>query len=189
MDALLPTFLAALFAEFGDKTQLLAIVLALRFKRQEAAVLAGIAVAAFANSLLAAAGGRLIHEIINFRAITLMIACALLSAGAGALMRQRRPDTADSWKLGAFGTSLISVAILEFGDKTQFLTMTLAARADSLLLAAAGATAGIVAGSAVAVALAGDFEKLLPVRPVRYAAGALFVLIGLITAVSALRLI
>jgi putative Ca2+/H+ antiporter (TMEM165/GDT1 family) len=174
MDALLPTFLAALFAEFGDKTQLLAIVLALRFRRREAAVLGGIALAAFANSLLAAAGGRLIHEVINFRAITLMIACALVLAGAGSLMRQRRPDTADSWKLGAFGTSFISVAILEFGDKTQFLTMTLAARADSLL---------------VAVALAGDFEKLLPVRPVRYAAGGLLVLIGLITAVSALRLI
>ncbi|WP_157215563.1 TMEM165/GDT1 family protein [Flavisphingomonas formosensis] len=189
MDALLPTFLAALLAEFGDKTQLLAIVLALRFPRREGAVLAGIAVAALANSLIAAGAGQLIHQMINFRAITLMIAVALLSAGVGSLMRQRRPDTADSWKLGAFGTSAVSFGILAFGDTTQFLTMTLAARADSLLLAAAGATAGTVAGAAVAVALADRFEKSLPLRPLRHGIAGLFLLIGFVTAIGALRLI
>jgi len=189
MEALLPTFLAALLAEFGDKTQLLAIVLALRFSGREAAVLAGIAVAALANSLVAAAAGQLIHDIINFRAITLMTACALVAAGVGALMRQRTPDTADSWRLGAFGTSAVSFAILGFGDKTQFLTMTLAARADSLVLAAIGATAGVVAGAAVAVATAGRFEALLPVRPLRLVAGGLFLLTGFFAAINALMLI
>lgn len=189
MDALLPTFVAALLAEFGDKTQLLAMLLALRFPKREMAVLAGIAVAALANSLVAASAGRLVHEIITFRAITLMIACALLSAGIGALIRQKRPDTADSWRLGAFGTSAVSFAILGFGDKTQFLTMTLAARADSLLLAAAGAAAGTVAGAAVAVALAERFEAAIPLRPLRRAVGVLFLLVGCVTALAALRLI
>ena len=83
MDALLTTFLAALLAEFGDKTQLLAVALAARY-RKTSAVLGGIAVAALANNLLAAAGGMLINGMITLRAISLLVAVALVFAGIAA---------------------------------------------------------------------------------------------------------
>lgn len=188
MDALLPAFLAALFAELGDKTQILAMLLAAKFHRS-GAVLAGIAAAALANSLIAAAGGQVIAGLINFRAISLMVALALLGAGLGALIRQRPPALADKWKLGAFGTSAIAVFIVEFGDKTQFLTLTLAARADSLLLAAFGATAGILLAATPAVLLGPDLAKIASLRRIRMGVGLLFLLIGAIAAVAALGLV
>lgn len=188
MDALLPTFLAALLAEFGDKTQILAGLLAMRYRRN-GAVLAGIAVAALANSLIAAAGGRLVADLVNFRAISLMVALALLAAGAGGLLRQREPALSSHGRLGAFAASAIAMFILEFGDKTQFLTLTLAARADSLWLAAIGGAAGIIVAAIPAVALAERFKATLPARAPRIGISLLFLLVGFIVAVSALRLI
>lgn len=188
MDALLSTFLAALLAEIGDKTQILACLLAAHHRRA-GAVLGGIAVAALANSLIAAAGGRLIADLINFRAISLMVALALLAAGAGGLIRQRKPELSGYGPVGAFATSAIAMFILEFGDKTQFLTLTLAARADSLWLAAAGATAGIMVAAIPAVALGPRLEAVLPLGALRLGISLLFLLIGLVVAVSALGLV
>jgi Ca2+/H+ antiporter, TMEM165/GDT1 family len=187
VDALLPAFLAALFAEIGDKTQILAMLLGAKFRRP-GPVLAGIAAAALANSLIAATGGRIVADLTNFRAISLMVALAFIAAGLTALLRQR-PPVLHSYKLGIFATSALAFFILEFGDKTQFLTLTLAARADSLLLAACGATAGIVLAAAPAVVLGPGFEKMAPLRRLRIGIGLLFLLIGAVTAIGALRLI
>ncbi len=187
MDALLPAFLAAALAEVGDKTQLLAILLATRLQRP-GAVLGGIAVAALANSLIAAIGGNLVAGYINFRAITLMLAVALISAGASALFRQKQPDIGIYARLGPFAASAIAFFILEFGDKTQFLTFAIAARAHSPILAAAGATAGIVLASAPAVALGAQLPATLPIARIRTGIGILFLLIGTVVVLGALRL-
>jgi len=187
MDALLPTFLAALLAEWGDKTQLLAALLAARFPNRRA-ILGGIAIAALANSLIAAAGGRIVADLINFRAIGLMVALALIAAGAGGLFRQKAPTLAEQGRFGAFVTSAFAMFVLEFGDKTQFLTLTLAARADSLLLAASGATAGILAAAVPAIMLGRRFADL-PVRAVRLGASLLLLLVGMIGMAGALRLL
>lgn len=188
MDALLPAFLAALFAEIGDKTQFLAVLLAARFPRH-GGVLAGIAVAALANSLIAAAGGQLVHMLVNHRAIALMTALALLSAGAGSLWRGKPPRLEGKGRGGAFWASAFAFFVLEFGDKTQFLTMTLAARADSFWLAGIGAAAGIILASAPAVMLGAGLPKALPLVAMRIGAGLLFITIGTVVALGALRLI
>ncbi len=188
MDALLPAFVATLLAEFGDKTQLLAMLLAIRFHRV-APVLAGIAVAAAANSLIAALGGAVVGELIPFRALTLLTALALIFAGIGALWRQKPPTLSGYGPIGIFATSALGVFILEFGDKTQFITFALAARADSAWLTAAGATAGIVVAAAPAVLLADRFEAIVPLRAVRAVAGMLMLLTGAIVAIYALRLV
>jgi len=188
MDALLPTFISALLAEVGDKTQMLAGLLALRYRRN-GAVLAGIAVAALANGLIAAAGGRLVADLVNFRAISLMVALALIAAGAGGLLRRRKPALPGYGRLGAFATSAIAMFILEFGDKTQFLTLTLAVRADSLWLAAIGGAAGILGAAIPAVALGQRFETVLPLAALRLGISLLFLLIGLVVAVAALGLV
>lgn len=188
MDALLPPFVAAFLAEWGDRTQLLACLLAARFAAPRA-VLAGIALAALANSLLAAFGGHLLADYINFRAITLMMALALLFAGVGALWPQRPPKLEGSGRAGAFLASLFAFGVLEFGDKTQFITATLAARADSLWLTGFAAAAGIVLASMPAVLLADRLSATIPLKALRIGVGMLFLLLGVIAAISALRIV
>lgn len=187
MDALLPAFVAAGLAEIGDRTQLLAVLLAIRFRRP-GAVLAGVAVAALANSLLAAFGGTMVHDLVNHRAIALMLAVGLVLAGAGCFGRPKPPVVASYGPVGVFGTAAIGFFILEFGDKTQLLTLAIAARVDSLALAALGATAGIVLANTPAVLLAGEWQRRVPLRGIRAGIGALFVVVGVVAAIGALRL-
>ncbi len=188
MDALLTTFLAALLAEVGDKTQLFVLVLVVRY-RKPLPVLAGEAVAAIANNLLAAAGGALINGMITLRAISLLVAVALVFAGVAGFIRQGdEAEMGSTWKTGPFVTSAACFFLLEFGDKTQFLTLALAAQYDALALAAVGATAGVLAANAPIALIADRARTDLPLRPIRYGISALFLLVGFIVGVSALRL-
>jgi hypothetical protein len=103
------------------------------------------AVAALANNALAAAGGVLINGMITLRAISLLVAIALIFAGVAGFIRQKdEADMGSTWKTGPFVTTAACFFLLEFGDKTQFLTAALAAQYDAFALAAAGATAGVV---------------------------------------------
>lgn len=187
MDALLPAFAAAALAEIGDKTQLLAVLLVIRL-RNSGAVLGGIAVAALANSVIAAEAGALAAGHIPFRAATLMLAVALVSAGSGALFRQKQPNVGIYERMGPFAASGVAFFILEFGDKTQFVTFAIAAHARAPLLTAAGAAGGVVAASALAVALGENLPKLVPLGRIRIGFGILFLLIGAFVAAGALRL-
>ena len=189
MDALLASFVAAALAEFGDKTQLLVIAIAARYRRA-GAILAGVAVAALANNFIAAFGGTLVNGMITLRAISLLMAVALLFAGIAALIPQRSPaGMGAGWRTGAFVTTAACFFLLEFGDKTQFLTFAIAAQYDSLVLAAVGATAGIVIANAPAAFLAERSRDLLRLKPLRQGIAAIFIFIGFIVAVSALRLV
>lgn len=188
MDALVTTFIAAALAEWGDKTQLLAIALAARFERP-APVLAGVALAALANALIAAAAGTLLHELVTLRALSLLVAVALVFAGVAGLFRNQTPEMGASWRTGPFLTTLGCFFLLEFGDKTQFLTVALAAQYDALALAATGATLGVIAASAPAVLLAARAPTMLPLKAIRTAAAALFLFAGSLIALNALRLI
>lgn len=187
MDALLTTFVAAALAEWGDRTQLFVIVLAARFGRP-GAILAGLALAALANSLLAAFGGSFVHDLINTRALSLLVALALLMAGIGSLIRRRPPDMAARWRTGAFVTAAAALFLLEFGDKTQFLTFALAGRFDSILLASAGATAGILIANAPAAVLGNALVGAVPMKAIRYAIAGVLLVTGFIVAVQALEL-
>ncbi|HEX8217314.1 MAG TPA: TMEM165/GDT1 family protein [Allosphingosinicella sp.] len=188
MDALLTSFVAALLAEWGDRTQLFVIVLAARFARP-GPILAGLAVAALANALVAAVGGVLIHELVPIRALSLLVALSLLMAGFGSLIRRRAPDIASRWRTGAFVTAAASLFLLEIGDKTQFVTFALAARFDTVLLAAGGATAGILIANAPAAVLGEALVRTVPVQPIRYAIAALLLVTGFVVAVQALELV
>ena len=189
MDALLTTFIAAALAEFGDKTQLLVIALAARY-RSTAPVVAGVAVAALANNIIAVLGATLIVGLITLRATSLLVALALLFAGVAGLMRPRSPDDMGaSWKTGPFLTTAGCFFLLEFGDKTQFITFGLAAQFDAFALAAAGATAGVIAASLPAAALGARAPELLRLDRVRLVAAVLFLLAGLVVGLNALRLV
>ncbi|MFS0738343.1 TMEM165/GDT1 family protein [Sphingomonas sp. 1P06PA] len=189
MDALLTTFLAALVAELGDKSQLMALALVARFPDRRGAVLCGIAAGLLATALLAAAGGALVADLVNFRAVSLMCGLALIFAGITMFRPPATPREAIYDRLGAFGAAAFAIGVMAFGDRTQFLTFALAARADSVVLAGIGGGLGALAAT-LPVALAGrQLADRLPLRPMRATAGALLVLIGTIVALNALRLI
>jgi putative Ca2+/H+ antiporter (TMEM165/GDT1 family) len=188
LDALLTSFVAAALGEWGDKTQLLLIALAVRYRRP-LPILAGVLVAALANSLLAAFGGTLVHAMITLRATSLLVALALVFAGIAGLIRPRPYESTGTSRAGPFLVALASFFVLEFGDKTQFLTFALAAQFNAFALAAAGATAGVMASSLPAVLLGDRLAEAAPLKGIRLALGALFLVIGLFVGVSALRLV
>jgi putative Ca2+/H+ antiporter (TMEM165/GDT1 family) len=188
LEALLTAFVAAGLAEWGDKTQLLVMALAARYGRP-GPILAGVAIAALGNALLAGAGGLLVNGTITLRAISLLLAIALLFAGIAGFIGRKTPALAARLKGGALAGTALGFFLVEFGDKTQFVTFAISARFESMALAAAGATAGVLAANAPAALLGPALAKHLPLRAIRYGVGALFLLVGCIVAVSALRLV
>jgi Ca2+/H+ antiporter, TMEM165/GDT1 family len=188
LEALLASFVAAALAEWGDKTQLLVIALAVRYRRP-APILAGIFVAALANALIASFGGVLVRDMVTLRAISLLIALALVFAGVAGLIRSKPYRSDGSSRAGPFLVAAASFFVLEFGDKTQFLTFAISAQYDAFALAAAGATAGVMAGSVPAALMGDGLAKAVPLKGLRIGLGALFLTIGLFVGVSALRLV
>lgn len=186
MDALVTAFVAASLGEWGDRTQLIVAMLAARSGRP-GRVLIGLFLAAVASSLAAAFAGTLIASTITIRAMTLMVALSLLFAGVSGLIRRKEPSA------GSTRTPLILAAFVlclaaEIGDRTQFVTFALAGRFNSPALAAAGATAGIIA-TALPAALLGDrLKAVVPMRGIRIAGAILFLIAGFLTAINALQL-
>lgn len=189
MDALLSTFLATLLAEIGDKSQLMALALIARWPDRRGAVIAGGTTALIATALIASAGGAIAADLVNFRAVTLLCGLALILAG----ITMFRPPAALREKiypsLGAFGSAAFAVGVMAFGDRSQFLIFALAARADSMALAGTGGALGTLAAMLPVLVAGPALIDRLPVRWIRTGAGALLLLIGIIAALDALRLI
>jgi len=187
MDALVASFVAAFLGEWGDKTQLLAAMLAVRTCRP-GTVLAGTLAATIAANLFAAAAGATLVGLIPIRAAGLMLAVALLIGGLAGLIRRRTPDPG-SLRLPLFIATSIMALAAHAADRTPFLTFALAARFDAPLFAAAGATAGATAAILPAILLADGFGKAVPIRAIRLTVALLFLFAGVAVAVSALRLV
>jgi len=171
------TFVVAL-AEIGDKTQLLAIVLAARFRKPLPIVL-GILLATIANHLLAAlvgAGAAAWFESDLFR---YAVAVSFVAMGLWTLV----PDKLDEGepappRFGAFLTTLVAFFLVEMGDKTQLATVALAARFQDVWAVAAGTTLGMMLANAPVVVVGAKLVERLPMKPIRLAAALLFVAIG-----------
>lgn len=188
MDALIPAFIAAALAEMGDKSPWLAAILAARFGRPGPVVL-GIIVAAAAASALSVIAGTVVQPLLTPNARLLFLALALILSGVTGFFALKKPDPLKTWKIGAFVTTALGLFILQFGEGTQFLVAGLAVNAKLPVLAGIGATLGICAVT-IPMALAGpDLRDRLPIRAMRIVPAALFLVTGIWSAVSALRLI
>lgn len=185
MDALVPAFIVAALAEFGDRTQWLAILLGRRFA-SPAAVLLGILLAALLNMALASAAGYAIGLEISHTAVQLLTGVALVLAAVGAAFRVKAPPSPDGWRLGALLSSFGAFFILEFGDKTQFVAATIAAGSGSPVLTAIGAAAGVTLANAPAVVLGERWRALLPMAAIRIGVGLVFLVAGIVLAIGAL---
>ena len=188
MEALLPAFIAVALAEWGDKTQLVIVALAVRYGRP-APILFGVALGALASALIAGLGGVLIHDTVTLRALSLLLGVALIFAGGSAFIARKTPNYAASLSGPPVLAAALGVLLAEFGDRTQFITFAIAAQYDSMLLAAFGATGGVVAASVPAALLGPKLSTIVPLKALRIGAGSLFLLFGLIVALNALRLV
>ncbi len=188
MDALLAALVGTLAAEWGDRSQLFVALVAARSGRP-GEVLLGAGLAALAASLIAGWAAGAMTQILSLDAARLFVALALLSAGAGGLIGRKTPDWGEGWRVPVFVAAAFCCFLLAFGDRSQFLTLAVAARFEAPVLAAAGATIGITLAAAPAALLGSAFPALLPHRAIRLLTGVVFLIIGCWTALSALRLL
>jgi len=164
--------------EIGDKTQLLAMVLAARF-RKPAPIIAGILGATILNHTLAATLGYLVADFLKGVGFRLAVGAAFIAMAGWALIPDKADDdAAAATRGGVFLTTLVSFFLVEIGDKTQIATSLLAARYHQIALVAAGTTLGMLIADVPAVFLGEAATKIVPLRYVRIAAAVVFALIG-----------
>ena len=185
---LVSTILVAI-AEIGDKTQLLAILLAARF-RKPWPILAGILVATLANHALAATAGYFVSGLLQGAWFRIAVGVGFIAMAAWALIPAKMDEEDDAsrklGRLGVFMTTLVAFFLVEIGDKTQVATVALAARFHDILTVAAGTTAGMMIANAPAVFLGEAATKVVPLKWVRIGAAAIFAGLGAWTLWTAL---
>ena len=187
MDAfLISTGLVAL-AEMGDKTQLLALLLAARF-RKPIPILLAIFAATLLNHALAAALGQWVSSLLGDQLLRWLLGLSFLAMAGWMLIPDQLGDESDSiqkWqKLGVFGATFVLFFIAEMGDKTQIATVALAARFDALVPVLMGTTVGMMLANAPAVFIGDKMAGRLPLKLIHGVAAAIFVLLGLAVLLS-----
>ena len=166
-------------AEIGDKTQLLAIVLATRF-RAPWAVVAGILVATLANHALAAWAGASLAGWFDGPWFRYAVAASFIAMAAWTLVPDKLDDVETGpGKYGAFLTTAVAFFIVEIGDKTQIATVALGARFDSVWAVTLGTTMGMMLANVPAVFLGHKLVDRVPLRTVHRVAAAVFLVMGL----------
>lgn len=179
--ALLSTGTVAL-AEIGDKTQLLALLLAARF-RKPWPIIAGIAMATVLNHALAGWLGALVAQWLRPEVLRWLVAASFAAVALWALKPDTLDDGASLPPRGAFIATTIAFFFAEIGDKTQIATVLIAAKYDPLWEVVVGTTAGMLLANVPLVALGSRFAGRLPLKAARYAAAALFMALALWVAV------
>ena len=187
MDAFLISTGVVALAEIGDKTQLLAFILAARF-RKPVPIILGILLATLLNHGLAGALGAWITTQLAPEALRYGLGISFLAMAAWILV----PDKIDEAearlsRFGIFATTLITFFLAEIGDKTQIATIMLAAQYPSLLAVVMGTTAGMMLANVPAVLLGDRIANALPTRWIHGVAAAIFAVLGVATLLGAGR--
>jgi len=178
MEAFLISTGVIALAEIGDKTQLLALVLAAKF-RKPVPIILGILVATLANHALAGAAGAWISAAIGPTAMRWVLGLSFIAMALWTLIPDKYEEAKDAApRFGVFGTTLIAFFLLEMGDKTQIATVALAAKYSSLVGVVAGTTLGMMLANVPAVLIGEVAAKKLPMRLVHGIAAAIFFALG-----------
>lgn len=188
----LPAFMAGPFltttavvaiAEIGDKTQLLSLLLAARF-RKPWPILAGILAATIVNHLCAAAIGVWIEGLLAPNVLRWVLVASFAAMAVWTLVPDKldEDEAAGPRRWGAFLTTLVMFFLAEIGDKTQLATTALAARYDAIVAVTAASTLGLFLANAPVVFLGKKLMKHLPLATVRYVAAAAFAALAVVVA-------
>ena len=174
-------------AEMGDKTQLLSLILAARYRKPMPIVL-GILVATLLNHAIAGALGAWLSSLMRPEVLNWVMAAAVIAMGLWILV----PDKLDEddvavpkQQMGVFFATVVAFFLAEMGDKTQFATIALAAQYSDVLSVVLGTTLGMMMANAPAVYLGNRFAQRLPTKIIHMIAAIIFIAIGVLTAVKA----
>ena len=181
MQALLISLVAVAFAEVGDKTQLLALVLAARYRRPWP-ICAGILVATLVNHALAGEAGVLLAQLLSPDVLRWLLGLSFLSVAVWALFPDKigAEEAKRTSHYGVFAATAIGFFLAEMGDRTQVATAILAAHYQPLWAVIAGTTLGMLAANVPVVFLGARFAHRLPLRATRLVAAALFAVLGVL---------
>ena len=186
MEAFLVSLGVVAISEIGDKTQLLALVLAARFKRP-LVIIAGIFVATVFNHAAAGLVGGWVASAVDPASLRWALGLIFIAMGIWAVI----PDTLEETRvrdaatgMAIFWITAVSFFIAEIGDKTQFATAALAARMDSVVLVVAGTTGGMLLADVPAVYLGRLATEKLHAPWVRYVAAGIFIVLGIVTVLA-----
>lgn len=178
MDAFLTSTLIVALAEIGDKTQLLSLLLAARFKKP-APIIAGILIATLANHALAGALGAWLRSLLAPEVLRWIIGGSLLAIAAWTLKPDKlEGEVRESSRYGVFALTCVVFFLAEMGDKTQIATIALAAKYDALMLVVIGTTLGMMIANVPVVFLGSAVSHRIPFRAVRIVAALLFAVLG-----------
>ena len=182
MEAFLVSTGVVALAEIGDKTQLLAFVLAARFKRP-VPIIAGILAATIVNHALAGAAGAWLMALIGPSGLRWILGISFIAMAIWTLIPDKI-DADDAPSVGHYGvflTTLIAFFLAEMGDKTQIATVAMAAKYAAPVMVVAGTTLGMMIANVPAVFIGDRLLKRVPMRLVHGIASALFVALGVAT--------
>jgi Ca2+/H+ antiporter, TMEM165/GDT1 family len=167
--------------EMGDKTQLLAMLLGVKFRKPVPIVL-GILVATLANHATAGLVGGWIAAALGADVLRWVIGVSFIMMAGWMLVPDRIDvDTDTPPRFGVFATTLIAFFLAEMGDKTQIATVALAARYQDLVAVVAGTTLGMLIADVPAVFIGNRLARKVPMRLVHGIAAAIFALLGVLT--------
>jgi putative Ca2+/H+ antiporter (TMEM165/GDT1 family) len=178
MDVLFNCFMLVFAGEMGDKTQLLALILAARF-RKPWTIMLGIFIATVLNHALAAWGGGFVASYLSPDALKYGLAALFFLFAAWILIPDKEEEFKPVGRFGALVTTIVAFFMAEMGDKTQLATIALGARYSHLWLVTLGTTLGMLASNALAIFLGERLLRRIPMTWIRRIASGLFVAFGI----------
>ena len=186
MESLLVSTGVVALAEIGDKTQLLAFILAARFKKPLPIIL-GILAATIVNHGLAGALGAWITATVSPDILRWVLGISFIGMAIWTMIPDKieEEETQIAKKLGVFGATLITFFLAEMGDKTQIATVAMAAHYAAPLMVVIGTTLGMLIADVPAVFVGDKLANKIPMKLVHSIAAAIFALLGLATLLGA----
>ncbi|HJW02756.1 MAG TPA: TMEM165/GDT1 family protein [Azospira sp.] len=185
MEAFLVSSGIVALAEIGDKTQLLAFILAAKFRRP-LPIIVGILVATLANHGFAGAVGSWITTLMGPETLRWVLGVSFIAMAAWTLVPDKfDEDDAKLARYGVFGTTLIAFFLAEMGDKTQVATIALAAQYQNLFAVVAGTTFGMMLANVPAVIMGDRIAHKMLVKLVHRIAAGIFAVLGIATLLGA----
>ena len=172
-------------AEIGDKTQLLAFILAAKF-RKPLPIIIGILVATVANHAFAGALGSWITSLMGPETLRWVLGISFIGMAIWTLIPDKfDEENAKLTRFGVFGTTLVAFFLAEMGDKTQVATVALVAQFHTFFSVVAGTTLGMMIANVPAVLLGDRIANRMPVRLLHTIAAAIFGVLGVATLLGA----
>ncbi|MDQ6917364.1 MAG: TMEM165/GDT1 family protein [Pseudomonadota bacterium] len=185
MEAFLVSTTVVALAEIGDKTQLLALMLAVRLKKP-VPIIFGIAVATLFNHTLAGLAGGWVRAVVPAEYLRFLLAGSFVAVALWALKEDKIDDDAavPYSHLGAFVVTVVAFFLAEIGDKTQVATVMLAARFDSLVAVVSGTTLGMLVADVPVILVGKLAAQKIPFKAARIVAAGMFALLAIIALVA-----